>query len=183
LRILDIAAGGGRYVLEIAKRFQDREIDISLRDVDQHNLEQAKLLAAQMGLNNRIAYECRDAFSSDSYPADESKYDIVIVSGLYELFSENTRVLQSLRGIGSQLKPGGHLIYTGQPWHPQLLMIARTLTNHLGKSWQMRPRPQAEMDALVAGAGCRKVSSAVGVAGIFTVSVAQRDGAVPVSDD
>ena len=57
-------------------------------------------------------------------------------------------------------------------------MIAKTLTNHQGQPWQMRPRPQAEMDALVASAGCHKIHGEVGVAGIFTVSVARR-GAAP----
>jgi alpha-beta hydrolase superfamily lysophospholipase/SAM-dependent methyltransferase len=172
LRVLDISAGGGRYVLETVKRFQDRTIAVTLRDYDQANLDQARRLATALQLNNRIETQCRDAFAAGSYPAEEDSYDIMIVSGLYELFSDNAPVLESLRGIARQLKPGGHLIYTGQPWHPQLLMIAKTLANHQGKPWQMRPRPQAEMDALVASIGCRKIASHVGIAGIFTVSVA-----------
>jgi hypothetical protein len=83
-------------------------------------------------------------------------------------------VLRSLQGIAQSMKPGAHLIYTAQPWHPQLEMIAQTLSNHQGKPWIMRPRPQAEMDGLVASVGCRKLGSQIGVAGIFTVSVAQK---------
>lgn len=177
LRILDIAAGGGRYVLEAVKRYQDRDIEITLRDMDPQNLEQAQQLAMHLRLKNHIAYQRRDAFDPASYPADEQAYDIVIVSGLYELFSDNALVLRSLQGIGQQLKQGGYLVYTGQPWHPQLLMIAKTLTNHKGQPWQMRPRPQAEMDALVGSIGCHKLHSELGIAGIFTVSVA-RHGAV-----
>ncbi|MFZ6734506.1 bifunctional alpha/beta hydrolase/class I SAM-dependent methyltransferase [Undibacterium sp. Ji42W] len=183
LRILDIAAGGGRYVLETIKRFQNRNIEISLRDFDQANLDQAKLLAERLQLKNKTSYQCRDAFAATSYPVEEDTYDIVIVSGLYELFSDNVLVLASLRGIQQQLKMGGHLVYTGQPWHPQLLMIAKTLNSHRGQSWQMRPRPQAEMDALVASIGCKKIATQLGIAGIFTVSVAQRDAAVPVLSD
>lgn len=183
LRILDIAAGGGRYVLETVKRFQDRHIEISLRDVDQANLDQARRLAAHLQLRNPIDYQCRDAFAADSYLADEAPYDIVIVSGLYELFSDNAPLLASLRGIQQQLNRGGHLLYTGQPWHPQLLLIAKTLNNHQGKPWQMRPRPQAELDALVASIGCRKVHSQVGIAGIFTVSVARCEPPVPAARD
>ncbi|APW39410.1 hypothetical protein RD110_21130 [Rhodoferax koreense] len=182
LRILDIAAGGGRYVLETLKRFQDRDIAVMLRDVDEANLAQARQLAQALQLRNPIVYERRDAFDPASYPKDELPYDIVVVSGLYELFSDNARVLASLRGIAGQLRPGGHLVYTGQPWHPQLLLIAQTLTNHLGQPWRMRPRPQAEMDALVASVGLRKVASAVGIAGIFTVSVARRDAAPRAGD-
>ena len=179
LRILDVAAGGGRYVLETLKRFQSRDIEVTLRDLDAANLEQAQQLAMELGLRNHIAFQRRDAFDPASYPADEAPYDIVVVSGLYELFSDNARVLASLAGIARQMTAGGHLVYTGQPWHPQLLLIAKTLNNHLGEPWRMRPRPQAEMDALVAGAGFEKQASAIGLAGIFTVSVARRVAARP----
>lgn len=173
IAILDVAAGGGRYVLETAKRFQDKPIRLNLRDFEAHNLAQSKLLAQQLDVNCQIDYDVRDAFAPASYPETEAKFDVVIVSGLYELFSNNDMVLRSLQGIARQLKPDGHLIYTVQPWHPQLVMIAKTLTNHLGQPWLMRPRAQVEMDALVASIQCQKISTQIGLEGIFTVSVAQ----------
>jgi SAM-dependent methyltransferase len=174
LRILDVAAGSGRYVLESVKRFQDRNIEVTLRDFTQHNLDQARALAEQLQLNARIDYQLRDAFSPDSYRVAEGQYDIVVVSGLYELFSDNAPVAASLQGIFSVLRDGGYLIYTGQPWHPQLDMIALTLTSHRGTPWQMRPRPQAEMDGLVAFTGCQKLATSIGLEGIFTVSLARK---------
>ncbi|MEO7493848.1 MAG: bifunctional alpha/beta hydrolase/class I SAM-dependent methyltransferase [Massilia sp.] len=177
LRILDVAAGSGRYLLETVKRFQDKRIELTLRDYSQHNLDQARALAAELQLTIPITYELRDAFDSASYADGDGSFDIAIVSGLYELFSDNTMVLRSLKGIASRLRDGGHIVYTGQPWHPQLDMIAQTLDNHQGKPWIMRPRPQAEMDALVASAGCHKVFSLIGLAGIFSVSVARKTAA------
>jgi alpha-beta hydrolase superfamily lysophospholipase/SAM-dependent methyltransferase len=177
LRILDVAAGSARYVLETVKRFQDREIEVTLCDYEQHNLDQARRLAERLQLNARIEYRCRDAFSPDSYAGQEARYDIAVVSGLYELFSDNAMVLQSLRGIAASLRSGGGLLYTGQPWHPQLDMIAYTLTNHRGEPWRMRPRPQAEIDGLVALAGCRKLRTMIGLEGIFTVSLAEKAAA------
>lgn len=177
LRILDIAAGSGRYVLETVKRFQDKDIELTLRDYAQFNLDQARALATALALRARLAFQLRDAFSPDSYRAADGDYDIVIVSGLYELFSDNEPVAASLTGIFSVLRPGGYLIYTGQPWHPQLDMIAQTLTSHRGTPWQMRPRPQAEMDGRVAYAGGRKVATSIGLEGIFTVSLAQKPAA------
>jgi hypothetical protein len=106
-------------------------------------------------------------------------FDIVIVSGLYELFSDNNLIAKSLAGISQQIAEGGHLVYTGQPWHPQLELIANTLNNHRGEMWAMRPRPQAEMDALVHVAGGRKVKTYIGIDGIFTVSVARFGCAQP----
>ncbi|MEY2874879.1 MAG: hypothetical protein RLZZ373_2250 [Pseudomonadota bacterium] len=185
VRILDIAAGGGRYVLETAKRFQDRPMWITLRDTAPASLDAARRLAESLALNHTVDCQCRDALSPDSYPVDESLQDIVIVSGLYELVSDNAPVLASLQGIQRQLRPGGHLVYTGQPWHPQWLRIARTLNNHLGEPWQMRLRPQAELDALVATIDCRKTYSLIGPGGLFTVSVARYEPppAKPVAGD
>ncbi|MFK3741515.1 bifunctional alpha/beta hydrolase/class I SAM-dependent methyltransferase [Massilia sp. TN1-12] len=177
VRILDIAAGSARYVLETVKRFQDRAIDVTLRDYMQYNVDNARRLADALQLRVRVEAELADAFSADSYAGLEGRYDIAVVSGLYELFSDNDKVLASLQGVVRSLKPGGCLIYTAQPWHPQLDMIAYTLVNHRGAPWKMRPRPQAEMDALVALAGARKVDTAIGVDGIFTVSLATKDAA------
>lgn len=178
LRILDVAAGSARYVLETVKRFQDKPIEVTLRDFAQHNVDRARQLAADLQLKAKVECVQRDAFSTDSYAGDEGSYDIAIVSGLFELFADNAMVLRALEGMVRSLRPGGCLIYTAQPWHPQLEMIAGTLTNHRGTAWQMRPRPQAEMDGLVRIAGAGKVDTLIGIDGIFTVSVA-RKGVVP----
>ncbi|MEX8493412.1 class I SAM-dependent methyltransferase family protein [Sphaerotilus sp.] len=177
LRILDVAAGGGRHVLETAKRFQDRPMQITLRDAVPANLDAARQLAASLALQHTIDYQCRDALalSPDSDSAGEPLCDIVVVSGLYELCSDNAPVLASLRAIQGQLRPGGHLVYTGQPWQPQWQAIARILIDHRGEPWQMRLRPQAELDALVSGIHCRKTQSLIGPGGLFTVSVARHE--------
>jgi hypothetical protein len=69
---------------------------------------------------------------------------------------------------------GGRLIYTNQPWHPQVEFIARVLTNREGQPWIMRRRTQAEMDELVRVAGFEKLSQEIDEWGIFTVSLARR---------
>jgi SAM-dependent methyltransferase len=177
LRILDIAAGSARYVLETIKRFQERDIEVTLRDYMQNNVENCRRLAAELRLRTPVYVEQCDAFNSDSYAAQEGCYDIALVSGLYELFSDNANVSASLQHVVRSLRPGGYLIYTAQQWHPQLDQIASTLNNHQGLPWRMRPRTQAEMDALVRLAGARKVDTAIGLEGIFTVSLARKDAA------
>lgn len=172
-RVLDVAAGGGRYLLETAKRFQDRPMRITLRDQDPASLAAAQQLATALALNHTIEYQCRDALSPDSYPVDEPLQDIVVVSGLFELVSENAPVLAALQGIQRQLHPGGHLVYTGLPWHPDWVRHARILNDRRGEPLQMRLRPQVELDALVASIDCRKVLSLIGPGGVHTVSVAR----------
>jgi hypothetical protein len=101
---------------------------------------------------------------------------IGIVSGLFELFPSNAPVMDSLRGLSDAVEPGGFLIYTNQPWHPQVEFIARVLTNREGRPWIMRRRTQAEMDELVRAAGFEKVRQESDQWGIFTVSLARRIG-------
>ncbi|RPI44460.1 MAG: hypothetical protein EHM59_12755, partial [Betaproteobacteria bacterium] len=106
--------------------------------------------------------------------------NLVIVSGLYELYADNERVMRSLEAIGRIVEPGGYLVYTGQPWHPQLEMIARTLVNHRDRGpWVMRRRSQAELDELVAAAGFGKLEQWIDDWGMFTVSLAIRAPATP----
>ncbi len=171
-RIMDVAAGHGRYLLEIKRALGDR-VKVLLRDLDPANLESCRLLAAQWGLGG-IEFEMGDAFDEKSYARLPFTPNIAVVSGLYELIPDNTRVLSSMRAIACALEPGGYLICTGQPWHPQIEMIARTLTNRDGSPWVMRRRTQSELTALLAEAGLQRVDSSIDAYGIFTVTLTRK---------
>ncbi len=173
VRLLDVATGCGRYVLNVLQQHRNREISALLRDYVEANLEQGRVLAGKLDLEN-VRFEQGDAFDPDAIRAVEPRPNLVIVSGLYELFPDNGMVGASLRGIGDAIEPGGYLVYTGQPWHPQVEMIARVLSNRDGVSWIMRRRTQAEMDELVRAAGFEKIGMEVDPWGIFTVSTARR---------
>src|SRR4030095_10792012 len=122
-----------------------------------------------------------DAFDRSSLAALSPRPTIAIVSGLYELFPDNAMVRSSLAGLADAVAPGGLLISPGQPWHPQLELIARALTSHRGgQAWVMRRRTQAERDQLVADAGFHKIEQHIDEWGIFTASVASRAGVAPV---
>ncbi len=173
LRILDVAAGGGRYVLETLKALPGIPAQARLRDDKQENVEAIRRLAESFGLTN-VEAEMGDAFDPAALAALKPKATIAIVSGLYELFPSNTPVCQSLAGLAEALEPGGYLIYTNQPWHPQLEFIARVLPNREGRPWIMRRRTTAEIDELVCEAGFAKMSMEIDQWGMFTVSAAQR---------
>jgi alpha-beta hydrolase superfamily lysophospholipase/SAM-dependent methyltransferase len=173
VRILDIAAGAGRYVLETMRSLPQIPCTAVLRDYKSENVNAARALAQQLGLSNVTVRE-GDAFDRCSVATACGNANIGIVSGLYELIPSNDPVLASLRGLADAIEPGGYLIYTNQPWHPQLEFIARVLTNREGKPWIMRRRAQAEMDELVRVAGFEKLSMQIDRWGMFTVSLARR---------
>lgn len=174
--VLDIAAGVGRYVLETVRALPQIPIAARLRDYQPRNLEAGSKLAKELGVAG-ATFEPGDAFDRGALAAVRPRPTIGIVSGLYELFADNERVLASLRGLADALEPGGFLIYTNQPWHPQLEFIARVLTNREGRPWVMRRRTQGEIDELVRAAGFAKFDMEIDDYGIFTVSLARREAA------
>lgn len=175
VHIVDIAAGHGRYILESLQGVDPLPESILLRDYSDINVRDGNALIEQKDLDPIARFVKGDAFDRADLAALEPKPTLAVVSGLYELFASNQMVGDSLAGLAAAVEPGGYLVYTGQPWHPQLELIARALTSHrAGQAWVMRRRTQAEMDQLVEAAGFRKITQRVDEWGIFTVSLAQR---------
>ena len=174
VRIIDIAAGQARYVFEALEDGVKAD-QVLLRDYCDANVQLGQARIRERGMERFARFERGDAFDRKSFAGIRPQATLGVVSGLYELFPENEPMRESLTGLADAIEPGGYLIYTGQPWHPQLEMIARTLSSHRNhRPWVMRRRAQAELDQLVEMAGFRKMDQLTDDWGIFTVSLAQR---------
>ena len=173
VHVLDIASGHGRYVLD-ALTENTRPDSVRLRDYSPINVEAGRKLIAERNLQDIVSFDEVNAYDRANYQNLNPRPTLGIVSGLHELFADNDLILNSLYGFGDAIEEGGYLIYTGQPWHPQLEMIARALTSHKEGSpnWVMRRRSQQEMDQLVEKAGFEKIHQWIDEDGIFTVSLA-----------
>ncbi|MER8508525.1 bifunctional alpha/beta hydrolase/class I SAM-dependent methyltransferase [Mesorhizobium sp. M0199] len=175
VHIVDIAAGHGRYVLDAVQKCAEPPASVRLQDFSELNISLGRKLIAERKLPASVSFHQGDAFDATMLAGLDPAPDLAIVSGLYELFSDNAMIARSLGGLAGAMQPGSLLVYTNQPWHPQLEMIARSLTSHRGgQAWVMRRRTQAEMDQLVAGAGFEKLDQRIDQWGIFTVSIARR---------
>lgn len=175
VNVVDIAAGHGRYVLDAIAECTEQPATVRLQDYSDINVAAGRKQIAERRLPPSVSFHKADAFDADRLAALDPAPDLAIVSGLYELFPDNALIARSLGGLASAMTPGSLLIYTNQPWHPQLEMIARSLTSHRGgEAWVMRRRTQAEMDQLVAAAGFRKIDQRIDEFGIFTVAMAER---------
>jgi hypothetical protein len=157
---------------------QDIPMTAVLRDYKRENVEAAQRLAGEFGLTN-VTVESADAFDQASLAAIKPRPTIGIVSGLFELCPANAGVMASLSGLAEAIESGGYLVYTNQPWHPQVEFIARVLRNREGEPWIMRRRTTGEMDELVRAAGFEKAEMEIDEWGMFSVSVARRGGPTP----
>jgi alpha-beta hydrolase superfamily lysophospholipase len=175
VRLMDIAAGHGRYVLEAIEKQKTQPDSVLLRDYSPLNVEGGQRMIREKKMEAFARFVNGDAFNRESLATVTPRPTLGIVSGLYELFPDNAMIRESLAGMADAIDAGGYLVYTGQPWHPQLEMIARVLPSHRDhKPWVMRRRTQEEMDQLVEAAGFRKIAQAIDEWGIFTVSLAER---------
>ncbi|PHM65776.1 lysophospholipase L2 [Xenorhabdus stockiae] len=174
VHIVDIAAGHGRYVLDAINEFSKVD-SVLLRDYSDINVRQGQAYIEERHLSEKIQFVIGNAFDADSIASITPAPTLGIVSGLYELFSDNNLVRNSLHGLAEAITENGYLIYTSQPWHPQLEIIARVLSSHReNEPWIMRRRTQGEMDALVEAAGFEKLYQLTDNWGIFSVSIAKR---------
>jgi ubiquinone/menaquinone biosynthesis C-methylase UbiE len=168
---MDIAAGPGRYLIEIAQKKSDLDLKVFIRDHDIKNINLGKMIVQKKGLNN-VNFFLGDAFSPSSYKFQDFKPNILVISGLFELFPDNDLIVKAIQGATDILEDDGVIIYTGQPWHPQLDLIAKTLNNRDDEKWVMRRRTQRELDELFAIYGAEKQDMLIDKWGIFTVSKA-----------
>lgn len=175
VNVVDVAAGHGRYVLDAIARSHEQPASVRLQDYSDINVARGRALIAARNLPGSVSFHQADAFDDEGLASLDPAPDLAIASGLYELFPDNALIARSLGGLARAMQPGSFLVYTNQPWHPQLEMIARSLTSHRGgQAWVMRRRTQGEMDQLVEAAGFEKVDQRIDQWGIFSVSMARR---------
>lgn len=167
IKILDVAGGTGNYLFDIKNKYP--EIEIVVNDFKRSNIEFGQKVLAEKGIQ-QMRFTNYDCFDPDTYGKLDFCPNITIISGIFELFEDNQLISQTISGVVRISEPNSSIIYTGQPWHPQLKMIAYVLTSHQDKDWVMRRRSQKELDRVFAFNKVRKESMLIDDYGIFTVS-------------
>jgi SAM-dependent methyltransferase len=173
VRLADLACGGGRYLVSALQMLRDRGIDVqaTLRDYREENVRKAHENAAKAGIEAVV--EPGDAFS-DADLRGLSVPDLVVVSGLHEIIDDDRLVRRHFTQIAALLAPGGRLIVTVQPDHPQVEFIARVLTSQSGRPWAMRLRSVDLVGAWARDAGFIVETVTMERRGIFGVLVARK---------
>lgn len=171
--IMDVASGPCRYLIETIQEHPKYDLKIICRDMDEAGLDQGIQLCNQLGIK-KIKYEKADAFSLEALKSANPKPNTIIVSGLYELFTNDEIIKKSMNSIAAVLNPGDYFIFTNQPYHPQLELIARTLPNRLKEYWVMRLRPETQVKSWATAAGFKHIKTLLDTYGIFSVHLFQK---------
>lgn len=168
VKILDIAGGTGNYLFDIKEKYP--QVEIVINEFIQSNIEQGERIIREKGYQD-IRFTNYSCFEKATYQKLDYQPNITIISGIFELFGDNDLVNSAVSGVASVMEKGGFVVYTGQPWHPQLKIIAFVLKSHQEKDWIMRRRSQSELDRIFRHNGIKKQSMLIDDFGIFTVSL------------
>ncbi len=172
-RILDVAAGPGRSLLDVAAELGVEGLEIECRDLDEQALELGRTLAAERGLTN-VAYRQGNALDPAELVVIRPRPDVVVVSGLYEILLDDAAIRASLADIAALLPPHGILVLSGQPRHPQLELIRNLLHHRDGSPWVMRLRSVETLERWCHAAGFTDLHTTGDTQGIFTITVARK---------
>lgn len=173
VHLLDVACGGGRYDLEVLSEFPAGTITATLRDYMPENVKQAQVLATQLGVTATI--QQADAFSDAALEQVFPRPNLIVVSGLHEILPDDDQVSNHFHQLHRILAPKGVLIFTIQPYHPQLELIARVLNSHTGKPWAMRLRSYELTQTWAIAAGFKGLQTQMDSFGIFGVVQAYKE--------
>jgi len=172
VKILDVAGGTGNYLFDIKEKYPN--VQILINEFKKSNIEVGEEVIKKNNWEN-ISFVNYDCFNKETYKKINYTPNIVIISGVFELFEDNNMLENTISGVAEILDKNGTVIYTGQPWHPQLKQIALVLNSHKGhgKSWLMRRRSEKELDSLFENYNLKKEKMLIDNNGIFTVSLSE----------
>jgi len=172
VKILDVAGGTGNYLFDIKEKYP--KVQILINEFKKSNIEVGEEVIKKNNWEN-ISFVNYDCFDRETYKKINYTPNIVIISGVFELFKDNKILENTISGVVEILDKNGVVIYSGQPWHPQLKQIALVLNSHKGdgKSWIMRRRSEKELDSLFEKYNLNKEKMLIDNNGIFTVSLAE----------
>lgn len=170
--IADLATGSGRYVLDTLATHGEEGVRATLRDLAPAGLDHGRRRASELGLHN-VTFETGNAFDGERLASLAPAPNIVIVSGLYEILPDDELIRPHFGQVRRILAEGGAFVFTAQPRHPQVELIARTLVNREGQPWIMRLRSIETLTGWAREAGFTDFSSRTDPWGIFYVITAR----------
>jgi SAM-dependent methyltransferase len=170
--LLDVGCGSARYVLDALTEFRGAAVSAVLWDYKTESCEVAASQAEALRVSARIERE--DAFSDDALRRLSPRPNVIIAAGLHEVVPDDDLVRRHFHQVYEALEAPGRFIFTVQPYHPQLELVARILPSHTGTPWVMSLRPLDLTMAWARAAGFSDFEVWMHESGITGVVIAEK---------
>jgi len=135
-RILDIASGPARYLVELLDSYRQKNIEVLCLDRDKRSLKFGKILAG----GRPIRYAKIDVFKPNHLKYLSKKIswrpNIILTSGLFE-YLEDSSVRDTLREVFNNIDKEGLFIFISQVDNPSKKLMSKICKTSEGKSWEL----------------------------------------------
>ncbi len=108
VNLLSIASGSAPAVLEVVSKLKEKDIKAFLLDLDKSALKQAKKVAKELGIEDKIT-TIQDSTTNLEKIAKEIKPNLIEMVGFLE-YRPQEKAVNLIRKIYNSLSPGGKLI-------------------------------------------------------------------------
>lgn len=165
-RILDIASGPARYLVELLSGYNQDQIEILCIDKDRKSLSFGKILAR----NKPIRYTKADVLKSAHLKRLANKIswlpNIILISGLFE-YKDDSFVKHILSEVHSFIENDGLFIFTSQVDNPSKKLMSKICTTSEGKRWELVYRKPEIFRRWLLGMGFRNIIVSVDKWGMY----------------
>jgi SAM-dependent methyltransferase len=155
-KILDIASGPARYLVELISQFDQNEIEVLCIDKDKRSLNFGKVLAGKTPMR----YAKADIFKTHHLKRLGKKIqwapNIILCSGLFE-YKEDDFVEAILKDVNVNIERGGLFIFISLATNPTRKLMSRLGCTAEGKAWDLIYRNPERFREWIINLGFRDV--------------------------
>lgn len=142
--LVDIASGPADYILSVLEQVKGNDVQALCQDYDARWVEEGKKKAAERQIKN-IRFQQGDAFNRAALWKITPRPNIVVSSGFYDWFTDDTKIIESMRIVFDMLEPGGYFVLSNQMAHPKLEFTQAVFTDFNHKPLQMTMRSKEKI--------------------------------------
>lgn len=135
-RILDIASGPARYLVELVNSYNQTNVEVLCVDKDRRALNFGKILAG----HKPIRYAKADILKTKHLKRLSKKIswvpNVILISGLFE-YKDDTFVTHMLKEVYDNISSDGLLIFVSQVDNPSKKLMSKVCVTSEGKKWEL----------------------------------------------
>lgn len=178
VRIVDLAADDGRHVMDAIHKLPKVPESVLLCVSDEDRVGRAHQLARERQLTSVLRI-VRGQRHDEQWLASLAPHTTIAIAHLHELAHDPPHAVRTLLGgLARAVPPGGCLIHTSGPHHPEWHRHAAALMpgNPATSGAASAPLDQADLDRCIESAGFHLHDRWVDDWGVFSVSLCLRGG-------
>ncbi|MCR4336950.1 MAG: class I SAM-dependent methyltransferase family protein [Candidatus Omnitrophica bacterium] len=144
ISLVDIASGPAEYIFSVLQKVEGNDLKVLCQDYEARWVEEGKKKAEERNIKN-IRFQQGDAFDREALLRIKPRPNIIVASGFYDWFTDDGKIIESIKIIFDMLEPGGYFVLSNQMAHPKLNFTQAVFTDFHHQPLQMTMRSKEKI--------------------------------------